>query len=208
MNKLNDDYNWILEYPDYHLWQTKDIINQGQQFFLKKYSIHDGKIEANIHPSQRLIYEFVLKKYPRTVYEIGFGYANHLINIHKILEGKVKLAGCELLQEQYDNAKKFHDIDKYGIDFTIGDFLEIEIKDKYELVYSNTVLMHMSEKRAQLSIEKMCHISSKYILILDGKLPIDNPVEFCRQFGIVKEYEEYWKIWSDNRTVPMLITKE
>jgi len=205
INKLNDDYNWDVEYPSYHLWQTKDILSRGEQFFLKRFEIVNDEIIANIHINQKFIYEFCLKNNPSSIYEVGFGYGNHLVNIYKVMKDKPRMAGCDRCRDQYINARKFHNINQYGIEFTIGDFTEIDVHEKYEFVYSNAVLMHMSTEKAKQCIEKMCNISTKWVMVLDGKLPISNAEEFCSKFGRVTMFNEFWSIWTENNTVPILI---
>lgn len=209
MNKLKDDYDWNVEYPHYHKWQTNDILSKKQQFFLKDFSIDEKKnITANIHINQKFLYEFCLGNNLSSIFEVGFGYGNHLVNLRKILGYNVCLEGCDISVAQYNNSKIFHNIDKYNINFMIGDFIDIRIDKNYELIYSNAVLMHMSTDRAKKAIEKMVKYSDKYILIIDGKLPIDHPEDFCQQFGKVHLYNEFWQLWTENYTVPILITKQ
>lgn len=198
--KEKDDYEWQSEYPTHHYSQTLEIINKKEDFY-----INGDSLPQNIHENQRLLYQFCIEQKPKTVFEVGFGYGNHLINISKLLKGDVALEGCDISIAQYNNAKTLHDISKYNIKFKIGDFLDLKINKKYNLVYSNAVVMHMSTERAKLSIEKMCQISDKYVLLIDGGLAIDNVVQFCEQFGEVKTYDEFWQTWSYNYTVPILI---
>jgi len=197
--KTQDDYNWDF-YPQVHYAQTLDLINnQGLMFQLPENPIvKDGKIDKSykIHANHRLIYEFVLNNDIKSVFEIGCGYANHLVSLYR-LNNNLHLAGCDISDKQIEFAKMRYE-EVRNFDIAICDFIEFVPTKKYDFSYSQACLMHLSTPRAKICIEKMCSMS-KYVLSCDGGLKLPGFESWLTQFGQVEFLwdfcKEYWTDW-------------
>lgn len=204
--KTQDDYNWDF-YPQVHYAQTLDLINnQGLMFQLPENPIvKDGKIDKSykIHANHRLIYEFVLNNDIKSVFEIGCGYANHLVSLYR-LNNNLHLAGCDISDKQIEFAKMRYEEVK-NFDIAICDFINFEPTRKYDLVYSQAVLLHLSTDRVKRCIEKMCKLSNKYVLFLDGGMALPDFKNWLKQFGRVEflwEFsKKYWTHWNIPATI-------
>lgn len=199
--KLKDDYEWQTEYPNYHYWQTNDIVNiQNMDFELSDNSeVVDGKIvNHKLHENQVLLFETILKLQPKSVFEVGCGYCNHLISIKKLLPD-VKIAGCDIGKRQLVAARiRYPQIKDF--DIQCCDFLDYKIKEKFDVVYSNAVLMHMSTEKATKCLEKMLTMANNVVFVLDGKLIIPNLKEILDNTGYKYNMfesfaQENWTSW-------------
>lgn len=205
--KLNDDYDFVDEYPNYHAWQTRDLENKGFKFELDNFSVENNQLifKDKLGKNQELLYNTVFKLQPASVFEVGFGYANHLYSIEKLCP-KAKIAGCELSTKQYLCAHYRYDLSRFEL--SCGDFLNFNTSNKYDFVYSNAVLMHMSTQKQKQAIEKMYDMSTNYVMILDGKLHIPDLENYMKKFNYVTFlYDFSTKYWSENNAPPIIISK-
>ena len=211
--KLQDDYEWQNVYPASHLQQTQQIEQKDELFELPiDVKIVNGKIfipntTKDIHINQKIILEKIIEVLPQSVFEVGFGYGNNLIGIHRLLP-EVELNGCDISWKQHYMAlQRYGECKKFQL--IVGDFLELDIPDNsFDFVFSQAVLMHMSTERAMLALEKMVRISKKYVMSTDGGLTIPNIREFICSLGKATFYDEIAeKYWTHNNICPFLIEK-
>ena len=81
-----------------------------------------------------------------------------------------------------------------------------DINKKFDIVYSQAVVMHLSTERAKEAIKKMCKISNKYVVVLDGALQIPDLKSFVNQFGKVTYFDEWAKKhWPKSIVPPFII---
>ncbi len=216
--KLEDDYNWYgwqTLYPRLHAEQVKRI-EEGREPDLpasllelgNDFKVEDGKLifkDKKLVPSLTLLYEICLKFNPKSIFEVGFGYCNNLVSIKKLLPN-ISINGCDIAQAMYDAAKKRYGDLLNNFNLRIGDFLLLDINEKFDLVYSQAVVMHLSTERAKESIKKMCKISNKYVVVFDGALQIPDLKSFVSQFGKVTYFDEWAKKhWPESIVPPFII---
>lgn len=211
--KQHDDFEWQNVYPASHLQQTQQL-EQSILFELPPdVIIVDGKIvipngDKDMHINPRIIFEKIIEVSPQSVFEVGFGYGNNLVGIHRLLP-QIELNGCDISWKQHYMAlQRYGECKKFQL--IVGDFLELDIPDNsFDFVYSQAVIMHMSTERAMIALEKMVRISKKYVMSTDGGLTIPNIREFLQTLGKVTFYDEIAeKYWTHNNICPFLIEKE
>ena len=214
--KLKDDYEWQTEYPIIHAEQTKKIEDGGEANLPPSlyelgndFKVEDGKLivkDKKLIPNAKLLYETCLKLNPKSIFEVGFGYCNHLVSIKKLLPN-TSINGCDISQAMYDAAKKRQGDLLSNFNLKIEDFLLLNTDERFDMVYSQAVVMHMSTERAKESIKKMCKISNKYVMIIDGAVQIPNLKPFVEQFGKVTYFDEWAKkYWpSPSYSIPPFI---
>lgn len=214
-SKVNDDYDWEYEYPNWHLYQTKLIDNDPHDAFDLYRGFHfiDGKLilPYEINPNKILLYETIYKYQPKTVLEIGFGLANNLYSISKILP-EAQLYGCDISSQQYFNA-----IDRYGeniqsLNLSICDFLDYEPGLNFDFIYSNAVIMHMNTEKAKASIRKAFDLlqpGGKF-LSLDGKLLLEDHKAFLYSITPHIDFLTGWaeQHWTENYVEPFILYKD
>jgi len=209
--KLKDDYEWQNQYPNDHAWQTQYLEkNLNLCFEIPPYfSVDNGKINiynGKMHENHILLYETILKINPLNVFEVGFGYGNHLYSLKKLLP-QLNINGCEISYKQ-----KFMALNRYPLlqnveqNLLLGDFLLLSIPNSvFDIVYSQAVLMHMSTQRAKQAIEKMCNISTKYVMSIDGGLILPDYETFLPQFGKVTYLKDFADKYWDSYVIPPFI---
>jgi len=158
-----------------------------------------------------LLFDLVHKLQPQTIFEIGFGYANNLLAISKIIPN-AKLYGCDISYLQYVNGSNKYGNQLKNMNLTVSDFLEYKSDIKFDFMFSNAVLMHMATEKAKQCIIKaynMLNDNGKF-LILDGLLLLEDHIKFFRDnFGTnVEFYTEFAeKYWKNANLEPILISK-
>jgi ribosomal protein RSM22 (predicted rRNA methylase) len=211
-NKLYDDFDWQNVYPYAHYNQTVELEKDHQFDLPKEHTIIDGKLIYSGKPlvkNAEWLYEKVYELRPSSIFEVGFGYCNHLLSINRMMP-EIKLSGCDISYYQFSNGYR-----KYGEELKIlqeksklfiGDFTEISIDEKYDLVYSQAVVMHMSTEKAMRAITKMCSISKKYVICLDGGLIIPNIRNWLETLGKVTYFDDWAdQYWTHNNISPFII---
>lgn len=198
--RLSDEFNWDTYSRSYRgeLEQIKNI--HSQEFFITDYSEDkNGKIkfENNLHPNWKEIYSLVYDLKPSSVFECGFGGCYHLKNISKILQNS-KIGGIDLLEDQFKLGIEFSNLPKEIVDnLKVASFCD-DISSlnigKYEFVYSQAVVMHLSTINAINFLKNMDNVSSKYIFLMEGTKNHENFYDLIKQtlpkykFELVNNY--------------------
>ena len=198
MKKVTDDYRWDNYTQDEYEWQVFDLIqNQHKQDLLitetKRDKNDDLVFVDNLHPNWMEVYHFVDKLKVNSVYEVGCGCAQHLINIRKT-NPTIKIGGSDYAKSQIDLG--FANLGLFDYDFA-NDLQVIDMTkplpegfDTYELVFTQTVTMHLSYDRAKKVLENMGKISEKYIVLIDNISQHDYPTlvrETLPDFEVINE---------------------
>lgn len=207
--KQVDDFEWQRQYPAAHAAQTIDLESKNRFELPEKFDVSaDGTITYDDPPlidNLQFLYEQVYKLQPKTVFEVGFGYCNHLVSLNRLLPD-TQFSACDISTSQMDGAYKRYGAKLADFELFISDFLLFNTSKKYDLVYSQAVVMHMSTERSMQAIEKMCELSNKYVLSLDGGLVIPNIRGWLETLGKVTFFDDFAdKYWSSNNICPFLI---
>lgn len=177
--KIKDDYNWNTytkigyEKQIIQFLKNGDNNGYGKDMILQNFSFIDNKLSLkdNLHPNWKEIYNQFYNSKANSVFEIGCGCGHHLINIYNINKD-TDINGCDYSQSQLDVGKKYFNIDKLPFynklfvqDFSIPN---LKYDNKYEFVFTHTVIMHLSYKNAKNMLINMGNLSSKYIFLIEN----------------------------------------
>jgi len=171
--KTTDDFNWDTYTTEYERQITRELeIEDKLDFIIKDFTTDLDNIyfEDNLHSNWKELYYHVFKLKPSSVFECGCGCAHHLINISKILP-HADISGCDYSQSQIDLGYKHYNLDKYEFNkkLFVQDLTKsIDTTKKYEFVYTQAVMLHLSYERAKLFLANMARLSSKYIFFIEN----------------------------------------
>jgi trans-aconitate methyltransferase len=199
--KQHDDYNWSTYTEKSYESQVFDEIQarDGVELLITEYSRDENnhiQFTNNLHPNWKELYHLVDALNVNSVYEVGCGSGQHLINLH-FINPNLRLAGGDYAQSQIDVGVRRLGLDRYDfakdlqvIDMTepINDFVQ-----QYELVYTQAVVMHLSYARAKKMLMNMCKMSSKYILMIENTQQHNFPMlieEAALEFEIINIVED------------------
>ncbi len=184
MAKAHDEYDWS-KYPVEYSAQMKEIREQeGLDFFITKFEDTDGVIDFkdNLHKNWKELYQAAYTAKPSSVFECGAGSGQHLKNLKTLLP-TAEIAGCDISQAQIDFGKEFSDLPFSIINnLRVLDFTgPVPLDKKYDFVYTQAVIMHLSTENARKFLRNMAAISNKYIFLIEGVKNHENWYEFVKQ---------------------------
>lgn len=171
--KHTDDFDWPT-YTDAYARETEEVIAARGDFLIRGWSVGpDGLpiIDGNIGGIWKAIYEIAFQLKPATIFECGCGSMYHLRNLSLLLP-EAKIYGCDLLVSQlHFGAVKWkigHDILKHVriLDFTAPD--ATDDLGHYDLVYTQSVIMHLGFEKAVRFVKNMVTISGRHMLMLEN----------------------------------------
>jgi SAM-dependent methyltransferase len=200
--KQYDDYNWETYTQEFYEPQVFNDIQakDGMELLVTKYDRDENnhiQFFDNLHPNWKELYHLVDALGVDSVYEVGCGSGQHLININ-FINPQIKLAGSDYSQSQIDVGIRKLGLNECEfaknlrvIDMTkpLDDFTE-----SYELVYTQAVVMHLAYPRAKKMLTNMCKLSSKYIIMIENIQNHNFPeliAEAAPEFEIVDVLEDY-----------------
>lgn len=151
---LNDDFDWTQYHSHYReelkiVGRTATLLPTPGDFVFSGNTLQqiNQKIKP-LHPNHHLLYETVLQLAPSNVLEIGCGGGDHLRNLH-LLAPSIQLSGVDRSQEQLNTLHERHP--DLVADLRIIDITEAASElPAADLIYSQTVLMHISETQGRL----------------------------------------------------------
>ena len=159
--------------------------------------------------THKLLYETITKLKPRSVLEIGCGAGDHLFNM-QILIPNLECHGVELLQRQLDSLKTRHPQNNFHL--RLADLTSHNYEaSKLELVFTQAVLMHITEKesRFQIALENVLNTAENHVVLMENWTQHDF-------FFEVQEWQKKnpgWKLYfdisdQDERIRVMIISKK
>lgn len=209
-----DGVNWKT-YNNHYLEELKIIektnttIINNQDIFLEK-----GKIKyRNINQkplliNHELLYETIIDLSPKTILEVGCGAGDHLANL-KSLNQSLECFGTELLMEQLNLLNVRHPNNDFKLNLANITEKVCELP-LVELVYTNAVLMHITEKnqRFQNALSNVLNTAEKHIVIMENWTQ-HNFLESVRR---ILQSDPRWKMYfresgHDDQTRVMVISK-
>ena len=174
--KQHDDYNWDTYTQQFYESQVFNDIHthDGIDLLITKYDRDENnhiQFFDNLHPNWKELYHLIDVLNVDSVYEVGCGSGQHLINL-RFLNPTLKLAGGDYAQSQIDVGIRRLDINKYDFakDLQVIDMTESidDSVEQYQLVCTQAVVMHLAYPRAKKMLMNMCKMSSKYILMIEN----------------------------------------
>lgn len=168
-----DDFKWS-EYNKEYSRQISEIEKENTLILPDgKYSIVEGKILLDssflpLHINHKLLYETIYDLKPHSFLEVGFGCGDHLANLHKILPD-IEINGCDLLEEQMNFLLHRYPELKTNSNLFVHDITVSPPDVTVDLVYTQTVIMHIRKNDRHLNaLRNIFHISKKYIVLMEN----------------------------------------
>jgi len=191
MKKETDDFVWR-EYTERYYIDEVDEVVENSGLIIKKSYVKDGDVVYRdpIHPNCAMICNDAVRLGIKSAFECGCSCGYHLYNIKKLLP-KVTIAGCDLLKTQvYGTGYKLGIPNSITENIQVMDFSEIgaceNIDSKYEYVFTNAVLMHLSYGKAVGFVKNMVGISSKYLRFSESCSDFE---ELLEEAGVLDTYK-------------------
>jgi len=194
-----DGVNWN-SYNDHYAEELK-ILEKTNTLLLQKHSvlISEGQIHLvaeNSKPilvTHQLLYETILKLNPKSILEIGCGAGDHLANMQMCIP-TLECHGIELLESQLNLLNIRHPNNDFTLhigDLTSRDYLI----SKVELVFTQAVLMHITEKesRFQIALRNVLNSANNHVVLMENWTQHDF-------FFEVQEWQKEnpeWKLYFD-----------
>lgn len=170
-----DEYNWK-QYPEYYQAHLTDNPS-GWTYVLSKdtYQIIDGKIMLNpmlppLHPGCKLVYETIYHLSPKSILDVGCGCGDHIHNLNLLLPD-AKLYGMDVSQNQIDFLFSRHPHLKNIGAITVKDITKKDVPsdfEKVDLVYMQTVLMHIKGNGYIRALKNIFDMSSNCIVLMEN----------------------------------------
>lgn len=172
--RQNDNRNWKI-YPREYAAQIRDLMTQYDMFITTTNFDEDtGNLvfHDNLHTNWMDLYSILFDIDPKTVFEVGCGSGQHIVNVQTILPNAI-ISGCDINFEQMEFGKTILNIDpKYYnltqvLDFALPTVPQ-SLGKTYDVVYSQAVLMHLSYSNAYHCLQNMLKISNKYVILIEN----------------------------------------
>lgn len=189
--KKNDDFNWN-EYTEISYLKEIDVMeNDGYDFKVNKSTVVNKQLilEDKLHPNWVAIYSSIIESNVASVFECGCGGCYHLYNINKLLP-TIKVGGCDISEDQIKRASKALEIpESITRLIKLCDFSqELQFEEKYEFVFTQAVIMHLSYDKAVRFINNMKKLSSKYIMMVENQSE-HNFNDLLRESSVLDEFD-------------------
>lgn len=169
-----DDFNWS-SYSYHYRKELQTIENNGIRLRLEDgdFQWHaPGQLVINdpsvLLPSHHVLYESISILEPSTILEVGSGGGDHLRNLH-VLFPSMTLTGYDRDHKQINYAVERNTN-------TPAKFLVVDISkpravsERFDVVYSHAVLMHISEKegRFQTALQNCINLAEKALVLAEN----------------------------------------
>ena len=165
-----DEFNWNI-YPNFYgnelnkiaLNYTLVLTKDNYDIINNEITIRDGYLP--LHSQHKLLYETILKLTPAEIHEIGCGRGNHMANIQLLSKSKIEVSGSDISDEQLSRLRNDHShlsdrVKKINI---ITDNI-----DPCEFIYTQAVLMHLSDVNCEKAIFNICASAGKMIVLQEN----------------------------------------
>lgn len=193
--KQYDDYRWESYTSVYSSQIANDM--KGEQFIVENARLVDGVIDWNgdqMHPNMVFIYEKIAKYKPESIFEGGFGGGQNLYSISKLFP-EAQMGGVELLESQLEFGIKHFNLPADFFKKSKCYFGDLSIlgnlpQDRFDLVYTNAVIMHLSSEKVINFLTNLKSMKPKYMVLVEGIARNDDH-NWPYYMEEVKMYEEY-----------------
>lgn len=182
LNRLDVSDYWRKRGPNY------------QKELLEKSKI----LQVRLKKQEEIIQEIISKFKPQSILEIGCGSGRFTKIISELTEFE-KYVAIDISQGQIDSARK--NVRNEKIDFLCTKVQELDINQKFDLVFSSEVLMHINFEDIDSVIKKMVSLSNNKIITVDwfdSKKIGEEAGEYCF-------IHDYNKIFSKNGVNEIII---
>ena len=147
-----------------------DRLDPANVIFLNnriQYKVENSK---TLHPNHELLYETILQTEVNECMEIGCGGGDHLINL-KRLNKYINLQGVDLSENQIKLLKRRNPELTTQVELYVNDITKSSINlPKASLIFTQAVLMHISEKdnRFQIALRNIFNSAKNYVVLMEN----------------------------------------
>jgi len=121
-------------------------------------------LQLRLELQEKIIKKLISEFKPKSILEIGCGSGRFTKILSELTEFEKYLA-LDISQGQVDNAKKY--VNNTKIDFQCIKVQDLDIDEKFDLVFSSEVLMHINFNDIDSVIKKMVSLATKKIITID-----------------------------------------
>ena len=170
---MYDCFNWDSYSKTEYLPQITNMVSVENDMLVSNSYVENGEVcfKDNLHTNWKEIYHQVIKLKVKSVLEVGCGCTHHLINLHK-LNSNLDLHGIDYSKDQIEIGYKLFNLDLYPFkdNLKVLDFTKPlnDINEKYDLVFTQAVTMHLAHERAINFIKNMGTLSKSYIVMVEN----------------------------------------
>ena len=211
---MNDDFSWSTYTDDHYYPQQLEIIKTNHcDLFISPTGLtySDGEIEFNdnLHPNCKELFHIIHKLQPKSILECGCGAGITLKNLDIIIP-EAEIYGVDISEKQIEMSKWFTKVsDKIYNHMSIMDITNQMPDRKFDFVFTNAVIMHLTQDRATKALNNIKNASNKYVYLSE------NPSTIRNNFVVtVREVFPNWEmsfskrfIDENNPFVGILLTK-
>ena len=194
--KKEDEHDWNTYSKDFYLFQLKHYY---QDHFISSdglyYSENGIEFKNNIHPNCKELYSIVYKLQPKSILECGCGACVDLKNLGIILP-ESDIYGIDISKDQLD-IKNWYTLlpEKIDKNVCVMDITKETPNRKFDFVFCNAVIMHLSTDNAIKALNNMKNISNKYVFL------VENPNSHLEWEKMVKEVFNDWEMSHSERFI-------
>ena len=171
---LNDDFDWN-KYPSYYNEELKStsrvhtlLIKNNNFEFINDTLVKKDLKAKDLHPNHEILYTSILLLAPKSILEVGCGGGDHLSNINE-LDKDIELYGIDRSYAQLQTLHRRHP--DLNAKTSVVDVTEKNcIVNEVELVFTQAVLMHISETDGRFQTALNCVFSSakRYVVLVEN----------------------------------------
>lgn len=121
-------------------------------------------LQIRLEQQEKIIKKIISKFKPKSILEIGCGSGRFTKILSELTEFE-KYFAIDISQGQIDSAKKFVNNEK--IDFQCTKVQDLDIDEKFDLIFSSEVLMHINFNDIDSVIKKIVLLAKKKIITID-----------------------------------------
>ena len=209
---MMDEFNWDTYTDEHYHPQQLEIMKVMDLFITPSgFTYTEDVIEFNdnLHPNTKELYHIVHKLQPKSILECGCGPGITLKNLEMVIPN-AEIYGVDISEKQLNMSKWFTKVsDKISEHMSIMDITNQMPDRKFDFIFSNAVIMHLTPIRATSALNNMKNASNKYVYLSENKSPACNAL-----ISIVEDIFNDWEISylnkfikEDNPFVGILLTK-
>lgn len=214
--KKVDDFVWENYTNEYYLKEAIEAIKRGEQLVINNDAYINNKNNNEIiypkglHINYRYLYNDIINKGAKSVFEVGCGGGHSLYNIKylgSLINRDIEVAGIELTNNQVNIMSQFLNIPKDIVDnIIVGDASKSITNKTYDYIFTNAVLMHINHEKVVNILKNIMNLNPIYIRLSED-FSQHNYVDLFNESGINKLYDVIEDGKLKNINLPTLILK-
>lgn len=137
--------------------------NRGKEYY-EKYQQDPHWLQEKHKKQEEKLLEILSKDRFERILEIGCGFGRYTKILSSIFEPE-KYVALDLSEDQIEKAKKY--VNNKNIEFHCTKIQDFDSKDKFDLIFTSEVLLHISHNDIDGVISKIVKFARKKIITID-----------------------------------------